>query len=213
MYKFLFKRLLDILLSLVALPFVAVVIIVVGPIVYFTDKGSIFFNGERLGYKCKHFKMFKLRTMKMNAPDIRNSDGSTYNSEIDPRVTSIGRILRKTSLDELPQFINVLIGDMSIVGPRPGTTDSQITDNEMERRSVRPGITGYSQALMRNSDSMEERMINDIYYAENVSFKLDCYILAKTVQSVLLRKNIYRNTEENTKELMERRFPSKLRKG
>ena len=213
MYKFFFKRLLDILFSLVALPFVAVVIFVVGPIVYFTDKGSIFFNGERLGHKCKHFKMFKLRTMKMNAPDIRNSDGSTFNSETDPRVTSIGRILRKTSLDELPQFVNVLIGDMSIVGPRPGTTDSPLTDNETKRRSVRPGITGYSQALMRNSGSMEERMMNDIYYAENVSFKLDCYILAKTVQSVLLRKNVYRNTEENTKDLIERRFSSKLRKG
>ena len=213
MYKKFFKRLLDILLSLVALPFVAFVIITVGPLIYFTDKGSIFFNGERLGYQCKHFKMFKLRSMKMNAPDIRNCDGSTYNSASDSRVTSIGRILRKTSIDELPQFINVLIGDMSIVGPRPGTTDSELTDNEMKRRSVRPGITGYSQALMRNSDNTEERMINDVYYAENVSFKLDCYIFAKTVQSVLLRKNIYRNTDENTSELLEGNSPSKLWKG
>ena len=82
---------------------------------------------------------------------------------------------------------------MSFVGPRPGTTDSELNDNEKKRRSVRPGITGYSQALMRNSDTMEERMENDCYYANHVSFKLDCYIVWKTVASVLFRKNIYRN--------------------
>jgi len=89
---------------------------------------------------------------------------------------------------------------MSIIGPRPGTTDSEITSDEKKRRLVRPGITGYSQALMRNSDSMEERMKNDVYYAENVSFRLDCYIFFKTIQSVLLRKNVYRNVEYKTTE-------------
>lgn len=198
MYKKVFKRLIDIVISLLAMPFIAIILLIFAPIIHLTDKGPVFYNGERLGYKCKHFKMFKLRSMKMNAPDLRNSDGSTYNSENDPRLTSLGGFLRKTSLDELPQFINVLVGDMSIIGPRPGTTDSELTDNEQKRRSVRPGITGYSQALMRNSDSMEERMRNDVFYAENVSFKLDCYIFFKTIQSVLIKKNIYRNTESDT---------------
>ncbi len=193
MYKNFFKRLFDIVLSLIATPFVLLVLVIFAPIIYFTDKGPIFYNGERLGYRCKTFKMFKLRSMYVNAPDLRNEDGSTYNSEEDPRVTPVGRFLRKTSLDEFPQFFNVLLGDMSLVGPRPGTTDSELNANERKRRSVRPGITGYSQALMRNSDSMEQRMEQDGYYADHVSLKLDIYILFKTVQSVLVRKNIYRN--------------------
>ena len=200
MYKKFVKRLLDIILALMAMPFVLLIIIIFAPIIVFSDRGPIFYNGERLGYKCTIFKMYKLRTMRINAPDLRNNDGSTYNSEVDPRVTSVGRILRKTSIDEFPQFINVLFGQMSIIGPRPGTTDSEITSDEKKRRLVRPGITGYSQALMRNSDSMEERMKNDVYYAENVSFRLDCYIFFKTIQSVLLRKNVYRNVEHKTTE-------------
>ena len=193
MYKRFVKRMLDIVFGLIGTLFLIPVFVVVAPIVHFTDGGPVFFNGERLGYKCKFFKMFKFRSMRVNAPDLRNADGSTFNSEDDPRVTKIGRIMRKTSIDELPQFLNVLIGDMSIVGPRPGTTDSELTENEQKRRSVRPGITGYSQALMRNSDTMEERMKNDCYYADHVSFKLDCYILWKTVVSVLSHKNVFRN--------------------
>ncbi len=193
MYKKVIKRLLDILFGLVGTIFLVPVFIIVAPIIHFTDGGPVFFNGERLGYKCNFFKMFKFRSMRVNAPDLRNADGSTFNSEEDPRVTKIGRILRKTSLDEVPQFLNVLIGDMSFVGPRPGTTDSELTENERKRRSVRPGITGYSQALLRNSDTMEERMKNDCYYAEHVSFKLDCYIVWKTIHSVLFHENIYRN--------------------
>ena len=193
MYKYFIKRFLDIIIGIIGLIILIPIYLIVAPIIHFTDGGPVFFNGERLGYKCNVFKMFKFRSMRVNAPDIRNEDGSTFNSEDDPRVTSIGRFLRKTSLDEIPKFINVLIGDMSFVGPRPGTIDSEHSDNERKRRSVRPGITGYSQALMRNSDTMEERMNNDCYYADNVSFKLDCYIVWKTIYSVLFHKNIYRN--------------------
>ena len=187
------KRLFDITIGLFGSILLIPIIAVVGPIIHFTDGGPVFFNGERLGYKCKIFKMYKFRSMLVDAPDLRNSDGSTYNSENDSRVTWIGRILRKTSLDETPQFLNVLLGDMSFVGPRPGTTDSELTEKEKKRRSVRPGITGYSQALMRNSDTMDERMKNDCFYAENMSFKLDCYIVWKTLSSVFFHKNIYRN--------------------
>lgn len=196
MYRACIKRLCDILLSFVGLIILVPVFCVVAPIIYLTDKGPIFFNGERLGHNGKIFKMYKFRSMYVNAPDLRNEDGSTYNSDEDPRVTPIGKFMRKTSIDELPQFINVLIGDMSLVGPRPGLPDREWYDEnigEQRRRKVRPGITGYSQALFRNSDTMEERMKNDIYYAENVSFILDVFVLFKTVQSVLGRKNIYRN--------------------
>ena len=193
MYRKFLKSLLDIFFSLIGTVLFVPIFIVVAPLIYFTDGGPIFFNGERLGYQCKTFKMFKFRSMKVNAPDLRNTDGSTFNSEGDARVTKIGKVLRKTSLDEVPQLLNVLKGDMSFVGPRPGTTDSELTEGERKRRSVRPGITGYSQALLRNSDTMEERMQNDGYYAENVSFKLDCYIVWKTIVSVLFRENIYRN--------------------
>ena len=123
MYKRFLKRALDIQVGLLALPFVTLFIIIIGPFIYFNDKGPMFYNGERLGQNGKMFKMFKFRSMKVNAPDIRRADGSTFNSEDDPRVTSVGRFLRKTSLDEIPQFLNVLIGDMSLIGPRPDTPD------------------------------------------------------------------------------------------
>ena len=99
MYKKFVKRIFDVLIGLIAFPFVLLLIIVFGPIIYFTDKGPIFYNGPRIGLHGKVFKMCKFRTMKVNAPDIRTADGSTYNSEDDPRVTKIGRFLRKTSID------------------------------------------------------------------------------------------------------------------
>ena len=106
MYRHFFKRLIDIILSIMVLPFVLLLIIIIGPIIYFTDCGPIFYNAERIGYRGKRFKMFKLRSMYVNAPDLRNVDGSTYNSDNDSRVTPVGRIIRKTSIDELPQFKN-----------------------------------------------------------------------------------------------------------
>ena len=193
MYKKYIKRLLDIVVGLFGTCILIPITIVVAPVIYFSDKGPVFYNADRLGYNCSHFKMFKYRSMKVNAPDIRNTDGSTFNSSSDSRVTRVGRVLRKTSLDEFPQFINVLLGQMSLVGPRPGTVDSELNENERKRRSVRPGITGYSQALFRNSDTMEERMSNDCFYADNVSFMLDCYIVIKTVAAVFEQSNIYRN--------------------
>ena len=113
-YKF-FKRLFDIILSLIALPFVLLLIVIFAPIIYFTDKGPVFYNAPRLGKKGKVFKMYKLRSMKVNAPDIKNADGSTYNGDNDPRVTKVGRFIRKTSIDEFPQFLNVLKGERGII--------------------------------------------------------------------------------------------------
>lgn len=116
MYINFVKRFIDIIIGLLAFPFVLILIIIMGPIIYFNDKGPIFYNAERLGLNGKPFKMFKFRSMFVNAPDIRNEDGSTYNGDDDPRVTKVGRFMRKTSLDEIPQFLNVLLGDSGIIG-------------------------------------------------------------------------------------------------
>ena len=119
MYKCFFKRVLDLLLAILALPFVLLLIAIAAPLIWLEDRGSVFYNAKRMGRNGRPFKMFKLRSMKVNAPDLRNADGSTFNSSDDPRVTRIGRFMRKTSIDEIPQILNVLIGDMSFVGPRP----------------------------------------------------------------------------------------------
>lgn len=200
MYKHFLKRLIDILIGLVALPFVLIVIIIFGPIIYFTDKGPVFYNAERIGKDGKHFKMFKLRSMYMNSKDVRNADGSTFNSDNDPRVTPIGRFLRKTSLDEFPQFLNVLIGDMSFVGPRPKVgkfNPDKLTDDKIKSISVKPGVTGYAQAYYRNSITNDEKFHYDAYYADHLTFWMDVKVIFMTFWSVVARKNI--NTEQSYK--------------
>lgn len=202
MYRKFIKRVLDIIISLCVLPFVIIEIVVLGPVIFFTDKGSIFYNADRLGKNGKTYKMFKLRSMRVNAPDLRNEDGSTFNGDDDPRVTKIGRILRKSSLDEFPQFLNVLLGDMSLIGPRPtvpvpGFNVEKLNDIEKKHYDVKPGITGYSQAYYRNSINQEQKMQNDAFYADKVSFVLDVKILIQTVKSVLRRENIYNGDQQN----------------
>ena len=203
MYQRFFKRLIDIIVSLIATPFVLLVIVIMAPFIYFTDRGPVFYNATRRGKNGKTFTMFKLRSMYVNSPDLKAADGSTFNSDKDPRVTKIGRFMRKTSVDELPQIWNVLIGNMSFVGPRPTlakTPYEQLSQNSKRRLKVRPGVTGYTQAYYRNSITQEEKFAYDAYYAENVSFVMDVKILLKTVVSVLKRENIYVSAEEKPAE-------------
>lgn len=200
MYKKFFKRAIDIVLSLIATPFVLLAIAVMAPFIYLEDRGPVFYNAYRVGKDGKTFKMFKLRSMYVNAPDIRNADGSTYNSANDPRVTKVGKFMRKTSVDELPQILNVLIGDMSFIGPRPATPKilDDMTPLKAERLKVRPGITGYTQMMYRNSAQGEVRYTADKFYVDNLCFMLDVKILFGTVLKVLKRENIYNpgTTEE-----------------
>lgn len=195
MYKHFFKRLFDFIIALIAFPFVLIFIVIFGPIIYFTDRGPIFYNAKRTGLKGRQFKMFKFRSMYVNSPDLRNSDGSTYNSEDDPRVTPIGRFMRKTSVDEIPQLLNVLVGDMSFVGPRPTLWTNkkfpELVDILQKRRSVRPGITGYAQAYFRNSITQEEKFKEDCYYVDNISLLLDIKILFKTLIGVIKKENVF----------------------
>ncbi|WP_070090262.1 sugar transferase [Merdimonas faecis] len=194
MYAKYIKRIVDIVVALTGLPFFAIIFVIIAPIIYLSDKEPVFYNAPRLGKKGKVFYMYKFRSMKVNAPDIRNADGSTYNAEDDPRVTSIGKLMRKTSLDEIPQLLNVLIGDMSIIGPRPFVPvegKENTSKNFQDRLLVRPGITGYTQAYFRNSISQEEKIKMDAEYARNVTFLGDMKILLKTIETVAQRKNIY----------------------
>jgi len=194
MYKNIFKRIFDVIVSLFLLPILLVLFIIVPALIYFEDKGPVFYNAPRLGKDGKNFIMFKFRTMKINAPDLRNPDHSTYSAEDDSRVTKIGKILRKFSIDEFPQLINVLKGDMSIIGPRPHLAGKSIRDFDemrLKRITVRPGVTGYNQAFYRNAISMEKKIENDVYYVENLSFGLDIKILLKTVLAVIKTENIY----------------------
>ena len=200
MYQNFFKRLFDIIGSLIILPFVLLEIIILAPIIWLTDRGPVFYNATRIGRKRKTYKMFKLRSMYVNSPDIKNPDGSTFNSDNDPRVTPIGRIMRKTSLDEFPQFLNVLIGDMSFIGPRPRLPMNNKTWEELDEvkkkvYGIRPGVTGYAQAYFRNSITQDEKFKWDAYYADNVTMWMDIKILFQTVWSVIARKNI--NTEQS----------------
>ena len=192
MYVHFFKRLIDILIGLCALPFVVLVILVFGPIIYLSDKGSIFYKAKRIGQGGKLFGMYKFRSMIMNAPDIRMANGDTYNGDDDPRVTRIGRFMRKTSIDEIPQFLNVLNGTMSFIGPRPDTPDFlHVYESDYQSiLKIKPGLTGYNQAYFRNSIDGAEKMRNDNYYAEHLSFWLDVKIGFKTIKTVFYRENI-----------------------
>ncbi len=195
MYRYGIKRILDIILSLIGLLFLLIVMIPVVIAIKLEDKGPIFYNAPRIGKNMKEFPMYKFRSMKVNAPDIRNEDGSTFNSDNDPRVTKVGKFLRKTSIDEIPQILNVLKGDMSFVGPRPSPLgNKELYPGEYFRKfDVQPGITGYNQAVLRNQSTMEQRIKNDLFYVENISFILDLKIIYLTLVSVIKSKNINRN--------------------
>lgn len=207
-YKALFKRFFDIFFALFGMIVFLIVFVFFAPIIYFTDKGPIFYKSQRVGMDGKVFNMLKFRSMFVNAPDIRNGDGSTYNSADDYRVTKIGKFMRKTSLDETPQMINVLIGDMSIIGPRPATPMilDGITDLQKRRFEVRPGITGYTQMMYRNSAQGRQRYLADEYYVDHICFGIDMKIFFLTAINVLKWKNIYNTNNEKEKNDMEEKI-------
>ena len=197
MYRHFFKRLFDIILSLIGLPFFLILLLIIAPIIYFTDNGNIFYVAKRLGKNGKVFNMYKFRSMRMNAPDIRNEDGSTFNSDFDPRLTKIGKFLRKTSIDEIPQIINVLLGSMSFIGPRPDL-ESQIIYYDMEKETkfkVKPGITGYAQVNGRNDISWNEKNELDRYYEKKMNLYLDMKIFFMTIIKVLKRDGVNKNAK------------------
>lgn len=194
LYRFI-KRLFDVVVSAILMIPIGIVIGISGLAIKAEDKGPIFYMADRTGRFGRIFKMYKLRSMKVNAPDIRLPDGSTYNGDDDPRVTKFGKFARKTSIDELPQVINILKGDMTFIGPRPDTPigSAAYTEEEKIILTVRPGITGYNQAVNRNSVLTKEKLKNDIYYVKHLSLWFDIKIVFMTIATVLGHKNINRD--------------------
>ena len=203
MYKRFLKRVFDFCIALLSMPFLLIVIIIMAPIIHFTDGGPVFYNAKRLGKDGKLFTMYKFRSMYVNAPDIRLSDGSTYNGADDPRVTGVGRFMRANSIDELPQLLNVLNGTMSLIGPRPDLPDDleRYPEEVKVLLTVRPGLTGYCQAYWRNGVTSGEKMEADAYYATHVTFLFDLKIIVKTIAMVFSHTNIYRDTSSENEEL------------
>lgn len=190
-YKFI-KRVLDVVFAILLFPLFIILIIPIGILIYREDSGPIFYISNRIGLDNKMFKMLKFRTMKVNAEDIRLPDGATSLSKNDNRLTFVGKILREASLDEIPQILNVLTGDMSIIGPRPDVpTDA---GKNQFRLKVRPGITGLSQAYYRNQISRDKKIEVDSYYQENISLSLDFKIFFKTISTLVSRSGIYKDS-------------------
>ena len=187
MYRDFFKRGIDFLIALVALVCISPVLAVVTIWLHFANKGAgAFFLQERPGQHGKIFKIIKYKTMT----DERDAEGNLLPDK--DRITAVGKFVRKTSIDELPQLINVLKGDMALIGPRPLLPEylPYYTERERLRHTVRPGISGWAQVNGRNHVLWEERFEYDAYYAEHLSFAMDIRIIIMTFKKVIQRKDI-----------------------
>jgi lipopolysaccharide/colanic/teichoic acid biosynthesis glycosyltransferase len=189
----LLKRALDVACSLAGLALCAPLLAGIALVIRCTSGAPVLFRQARLGKNGVPFRVCKFRTMAVGAADLRNGDGSSVTVGDDPRVTRVGRWLRDTSLDELPQLWNVLVGEMSLVGPRPDQVDQLrfYRDGEHKKLLVKPGITGLAQISGRNRIRWEERKRLDIEYVEMWSWRLDLRILARTIPYVLFRQDIH----------------------
>lgn len=187
MYKYFFKRLFDFFISLVVLLCLSPLLLIIIIWLHFANKGAgVFFCQSRPGKNGKIFKIIKYKSMT----DERDEHGN-FLPDVQ-RLTSVGRFIRATSIDELPQFINVLMGDMALIGPRPLLTEylPYYKEREKLRHVVRPGITGYTQVHGRNNLSWDERLEMDVYYVEHLSLCLDIKIVLRTVVNVITRKDV-----------------------
>lgn len=180
------KRLFDFLISFVALVFLSPVLVMLALGIRIQDGGPSLFGQVRVGKHGREFRMWKFRSMVVNADRI----GGYSTADGDPRITALGRFIRRTSLDELPQLLNVLVGDMSIVGPRPDVPAQRDLYSQEEwliRHSVRPGITGLAQSTLRSAATGEQRKALDLEYAKNVSMGLDIRIILMTFKQVIFK--------------------------
>ena len=186
MYKKYIKRILDILLSFIAIILLSPVILIVAILVRTKLGSPILFKQERPGKNGKIFKMYKFRTMT----DAKNEKGELLPDAV--RLTRFGRILRSTSLDELPELLNILKGDMSIVGPRPLLVEylPLYSEEQMHRHDVRPGLTGLAQISGRNLVDWQSKFKLDVEYVNNLRFKMDLKIILNTVKTVIKKEGI-----------------------
>ena len=194
MYRII-KRILSILFSVISIIVLSPLFIIISLVVKISSKGSVFFIHERIGFQGKKFKLIKFRTMVDNAEDMiaaftpeqKKEWEENFKLKDDPRITKIGKFLRKTSLDELPQLINILKGDMSFVGPRPIVEDelSWYGDNKEKLLSVKPGLTGWWAVNGRSDVPYPERCDLELYYVDHFSFGLDLKIIIKTFGAII----------------------------
>lgn len=194
MYKRFFKRILDFIISLLALICLSPILLVVTIWLHFTNKGAgAFFLQERPGKDAKIFKIIKFKTMT----DERDADGNLLPGAL--RLTKVGKFVRSTSIDELPQLINVLKGDMALIGPRPLLVKylPYYSSREKLRHSVRPGVSGWAQIHGRNNLDWDERLELDAWYAENVSIKIDAEIFYYTIINVIRQKDVVETPSES----------------
>ncbi len=180
------KRILDFSLALIGLIILMVPMLIVAVIIKLDSKGPVIFKQDRIGYKGKVYKMYKFRSMYVGA-----EKGGVYSDNTDTRVTKMGKIMRVTSIDELPQLINVLKGEMALIGFRSPLTYhpwkwSEYTEEQKKMFNVRPGITGWAQVNGRKTVEWNKRIELNVWYAENISFLLDLKILVMTVFKVLI---------------------------
>lgn len=190
MYQHFVKRLLDIVLSLSAIIVLSPIMIIVSVLLYFANEGAgVFFLQPRPGYKGKIFKVIKFKTMN----DRKGPDGKLLLDTM--RITPIGRFIRNTSLDELPQLFNVLKGDMSLVGPRPLLVKylPLYSKEQMRRHDVRPGITGWAQCHGRNAMTWGKKFELDVWYVDHISFLTDLKVICYTIMTVISREGINTN--------------------
>lgn len=186
MYKSFFKRLLDLILAVIVLILLSPIFILVTAVLFFTNQGKPFFLQKRPGLHGRIFRIIKFKTMN----DRRDSMGNFLTD--DQRLTVVGLFVRKTSLDELPQLVNVLIGNMSLIGPRPLLPEYLPLYNEIQsqRHDVRPGITGWAQINGRNAIGWDQKFEYDVWYVNNCNFLLDVKILLLTLKKVFIREGI-----------------------
>ena len=187
MYKYFFKRFIDFFIVLIALLIIWPFLLIITIWLHFANKGAgAFFFQERIGKDEKIFKIVKFKTMT----DGRDAEGNLLPDEV--RLTKVGRFIRSTSIDELPQLWNVLVGDMALIGPRPLLVRylPWYTDDERRRHDVRPGISGYAQSHGRNKVTWNDKLAMDVWYVNHVSLKIDIAIIFKTIKSVLLRESV-----------------------
>ncbi|MFV0397454.1 MAG: sugar transferase [Bacteroidales bacterium] len=197
MYRIFFKRVIDILVSLTALLFLAPVIAIISVLLLIANRGTPFFLQARPGFKGHRFCIIKFKTMNDRCDD----NGKLLPDSM--RITKVGGFLRKTSLDELPQLINVLLGQMSLIGPRPLIFEylPLYSKEQARRHDVRPGVTGLAQVNGRNAISWTKKFEYDVYYVDHLSFMLDVNIVLGTIKNVIQRKDINFSQKEG-----ERRF-------
>ena len=187
MYKHFFKRVLDFLISLIALLLIGWLLIIIAIWLHFANKGAgAFFFQERPGKGERIFKIIKFKTMT----DERDAEGNLLPDK--DRITPIGRVIRKLSIDELPQLINVLKGDMAFIGPRPLLPEylPWYTEKERLRHTVRPGMSGWAQVNGRNNLSWDEKLALDVYYVEHLTLWMDIKVILKTIVNVIQHKDV-----------------------